>query len=165
MTITAWIVVAVVFVFGIVLGAIATKRRQFHFRRRQLDEARVLFQGMREQLEAKFLQRAALSGKPRGLRWADCEFEHDVAYARDRQTGQLCAWWPSRSNSKPSPAAEWKKWKRSITRNSAPRFFITIPSTNGFPTAGPFSISTPAKRCSAFTIRWSRSGRMTDDER
>ncbi len=91
MTITAWIVVAVVFVFGIVLGAIATKRRQFHFRRRQLDEARVLFQGMREQLEAKFLQRAALSGKPRGLRWADCEFEHDVAYARDRQTGQLCA--------------------------------------------------------------------------
>jgi hypothetical protein len=42
-------------------------------------------------LEAKFLQRAALTGKPRGLRWADCEFENDVTYARDRKTRQLSA--------------------------------------------------------------------------
>jgi hypothetical protein len=46
---------------------------------------------MREQLEAKFLQRAGLTGKPRGLRWADCEFENDVSYARDRQSGRLSA--------------------------------------------------------------------------
>ena len=94
MTMSEWIVVGLVFVAGIVFGVIATKKRHLVTRQRQLDEARLLFHRMREQLEAKFLQRAALSGKPRGLRWADCEFEHDVAYARDRQSGQLCAWWP-----------------------------------------------------------------------
>jgi hypothetical protein len=91
MTMSEWIVVGLVFVAGIVFGVIATKKRHLVTRQRQLDEARLLFHRMREQLEAKFLQRAALSGKPRGLRWADCEFEHDVAYARDRQSGQLCA--------------------------------------------------------------------------
>ena len=44
-----------------------------------------------EQLEAKFLTKAGASGKPRGLRWADCEFENDVTYARDRQSGVLSA--------------------------------------------------------------------------
>jgi hypothetical protein len=52
-------------------------RREFHLRR--------------EQLEAKFLQRAGESGKPRGLRWVDCDFENDVTYARDKRSGQLSA--------------------------------------------------------------------------
>ncbi len=38
-----------------------------------------------------FLPRPAASGKPRGLRWADCEFENEVTYARDRQSGTLSA--------------------------------------------------------------------------
>jgi hypothetical protein len=52
-------------------------RREFHLRR--------------EQLEAKFLKRAGDSGKPRGLRWVDCDFENDVTYARDKRSGQLSA--------------------------------------------------------------------------
>ena len=56
---------------------LARARREFHLRR--------------EQLEAKFLQRAGESGKPRGLRWVDCDFENDVTYARDKRSGQLSA--------------------------------------------------------------------------
>src|SRR5690606_23881377 len=40
---------------------------------------------------AKFFSIASSSGKPRGLRWTDCDFDDDVTYARDRITGQLCA--------------------------------------------------------------------------
>jgi hypothetical protein len=87
-----WIVALILFFFaGILLGVMFAKRKSLLARRNQLAEAQVQFHGMREQLEAKFLQRAGLSGRPRGLRWADCEFESDVTYARDRQTGQLSA--------------------------------------------------------------------------
>jgi hypothetical protein len=56
---------------------LARARREFHLRR--------------EQLEAKFLDCASDSGKPRGLRWVDCDFENDVTYARDKRSGQLSA--------------------------------------------------------------------------
>ena len=42
-------------------------------------------------LEAKFIDRAAASGKPRGLRWSDVSFEDEVFYARDRRTRGLKA--------------------------------------------------------------------------
>src|SRR3954470_794729 len=86
-----WTIAAVAVLAVVVLGVVLAKRKALLTRQHQLAEAQVQFQGMREQLEAKFLQRAGLSGRPRGLRWADCEFESDVAYARDRQTGQLSA--------------------------------------------------------------------------
>ena len=47
------------------------------------------FHRQREQLEAKFIQRAAATGKPRGLRWLDVDFDDDVFYARDRRNGRL----------------------------------------------------------------------------
>jgi hypothetical protein len=62
--------------------------------RRQADKlARACrdFHRQREQLEAKFIQRAAASGKPRGLRWVDVDFDDDVFYARDRRSGRLKA--------------------------------------------------------------------------
>ena len=49
------------------------------------------FHRQREQLEAKFIERAALSGKPRGLRWTDVTFDDDVVYARDRRSRRLKA--------------------------------------------------------------------------
>jgi hypothetical protein len=49
------------------------------------------FLQQREHLEAAFFAAAAASGKPRGLRWKDCEWESDVAFARERQTGRLAA--------------------------------------------------------------------------
>ena len=49
------------------------------------------FHRQREQLEAKFIEKASATGKPRGLRWTDVEFDDDVVYARDRHTGSLKA--------------------------------------------------------------------------
>jgi len=43
------------------------------------------FHRQRERLEAKFIEKAAASGKPRGLRWSDVDFADDVTYARDRK--------------------------------------------------------------------------------
>ena len=57
----------------------------------QFQTARKEFHQQREWLEAKFFEIAGLSGKPRGLRWVDCDFENDVTYARDRRSGELCA--------------------------------------------------------------------------
>jgi len=49
------------------------------------------FLQQREHLEAAFLTAAAASGKPRGLRWKSCEWESEVAFARERETGRLAA--------------------------------------------------------------------------
>jgi hypothetical protein len=57
----------------------------------QTERARELFALQRERLEAKFLDMAAASGKPRGLRWKDCDWASEVRFARDRTTGQLAA--------------------------------------------------------------------------
>ena len=57
----------------------------------QVERARELFKLQRERLEAKFLQAAAATGKPRGLRWKDCQWEREVEFVRERQTGQIAA--------------------------------------------------------------------------
>jgi hypothetical protein len=49
------------------------------------------FHRQRELLEAKFIERASATGKPRGLRWSDVDFDDDVLYARDRRTRRLKA--------------------------------------------------------------------------
>ena len=57
----------------------------------QVERARELFSLQRERLEAKFVTAASATGKPRGLRWKDCNFDNAVELARDRQSGQLVA--------------------------------------------------------------------------
>ncbi len=86
-----WIAGGLVLALGAALVIVLARRRTDANRRSQLIEAQHQFRRSREQLEAKFLDRAAATGRPRGLRWADCEFENDVTYARDRQTGVLSA--------------------------------------------------------------------------
>src|SRR5208282_1957171 len=49
------------------------------------------FLQQREHQEAAFFAAAATSGKPRGLRWKNCEWESEVAFARERTTGRLAA--------------------------------------------------------------------------
>lgn len=58
---------------------------------RQLERAKREFHLQREQCEARFFYLSANSGKPRGLRWTDCEFANDVVYVRDRSSRQLSA--------------------------------------------------------------------------
>jgi hypothetical protein len=85
-----WILGAVAVVGGIVAAAVwrpvQTARRE-----KTLSRARREFHRQREQLEARFVTRAAACGKPRGLRWSDCNFEDDVTYARDRRSKRLSA--------------------------------------------------------------------------
>jgi hypothetical protein len=85
------ILIGLALVAGAAIAVPLIRRQMADRRLRQFIDAKQHFHRMREQLEAKFLQRAGLTGKPRGLRWADCEFEDDVTYARDRQTGRLSA--------------------------------------------------------------------------
>ena len=60
-------------------------------RRLANDDARRAFHVQRERLECVFFQTAARSGKPRGLRWTDCDFENAVTYACERRSGKLSA--------------------------------------------------------------------------
>jgi hypothetical protein len=55
------------------------------------ERARELFHLQRERLEAKFMDIAGKSGKPRGLRWLDADWEDSVRFVRDRQSGDLAA--------------------------------------------------------------------------
>lgn len=60
-------------------------------RESQLVTARRDFHRHREWLEAKFLGKAASRLRPEAPRWLDCDFDNDVAYVRNRVTGELAA--------------------------------------------------------------------------
>jgi hypothetical protein len=59
--------------------------------KKALSLARSRFLQAREHLEADFFTAASRSGKPRGLRWKNCEWDSDVVFARDRHNRQLIA--------------------------------------------------------------------------
>ncbi len=61
------------------------------WRRRELKHALQLFRLRREMLEARFFDVARGLGKPRGLRWVECDWQNGVTFARDKQTGLLTA--------------------------------------------------------------------------
>ena len=74
-----------------VATAIALKPMRLARQAEWLARAQRDFHRQREPLEAKFIEKAAARGKPRGLRWADVDFDDEVVYARDRRTRQLKA--------------------------------------------------------------------------
>jgi hypothetical protein len=55
------------------------------------ERARDVFVRQRPELERAFLEAAAVSGKPRGLRWKSLEWEPGAVFARERATGRLAA--------------------------------------------------------------------------
>jgi len=85
-----WIVLAVIAlaIVAVILGWRPLRRFGKHI---HVERAREAFRLQRERLEAKFLQAAQASGKPRGLRWSDCEFDSDALFVRDKKTGELAA--------------------------------------------------------------------------
>ena len=58
---------------------------------RDAQKAIILFHKRREMLEARFFEMARSLGKPRGLRWLDCDWFDEVTFARDRSSGLLTA--------------------------------------------------------------------------
>jgi len=61
------------------------------WQRRDARRAIQLFHQRREMLEAKFFDLAQSIGKPRGLKWIECEWFDDVTFGRDKTTGLLTA--------------------------------------------------------------------------
>lgn len=60
-------------------------------RRQKIRRAIRDFRTVREMLEAKFFDLAAQSGKPKGLRWLECDWQDAVTFGRDTKTGLLTA--------------------------------------------------------------------------
>ncbi len=75
----------------IVALALSWRRLRFFGREVQAERAQELFALQRERLELQFQHAAAASGKPRGLRWKNCDWDGPVAFTRERRTGQLAA--------------------------------------------------------------------------
>jgi hypothetical protein len=84
-----WLILAILVV--ILALALSWRYLRFFGREVQAERAQELFALQRERLELKFQHAAAASGKPRGLRWKNCDWDGPVAFARERRTGQLAA--------------------------------------------------------------------------
>lgn len=67
-------------------GSWIAARRQF-----ETERAMQQFRMQRELLEAKFYDLARVSGKPRGLKWLDGDWQSEVTFARACDTGLLTA--------------------------------------------------------------------------
>jgi len=81
---------AVVVLVGVMVVAI-WKPVCERLKAREVKRAVGLFRLQREQIEAKFFDLARVQGKPRGLRWIDCEWQNPVTFARDTHSGLLTA--------------------------------------------------------------------------
>lgn len=77
---------AIGLLLALMIGPLRAMRREVRFARAQGE-----FRRQRERLEMQFFKAASTTGRPRGLRWSDCDFDNAVSYARDRRTGELCA--------------------------------------------------------------------------
>jgi hypothetical protein len=86
-----WIHTLAAAVAVLVLLPLAAKRLAPRLRAREVRRAIEQFRLDREQLEARFFDLARVRGKPRGLRWLDCDWQSDVTFARDVRTGLLTA--------------------------------------------------------------------------
>lgn len=61
------------------------------WQRQEIRRAVRLFRLQREILEARFFDLASAQGKPRGLKWLECDWQKAVTFARDRKSGLLTA--------------------------------------------------------------------------
>ena len=85
---TLLITFAILALVALVLGMKPLRRR---LERLEFARAQQHFKLQREQLEARFFDLAQTVGKPRGLRWLECDWQDDVAFARDAESGLLTA--------------------------------------------------------------------------
>lgn len=84
-----WIPIAAIGLTAVL--AYLWRPRRTAVRAARLSEAKRRFHIQRERLEAKFVQLASAHTAPDAPRWSDCNFADDVAYVRDRMTGELSA--------------------------------------------------------------------------
>jgi hypothetical protein len=80
-----------ILVTAAVLFAVFHRRILKIFRDREARTALAQFRYQREYLEARFFDLASRRGKPRNLRWKDCQWQSEVTFARDAESGLLTA--------------------------------------------------------------------------
>jgi len=83
-----WLVLLGLSLLGFLFAAIPLAAM---WQRREARRAIQLFHQRREMLEAKFFDMAQSLGKPRGLKWIDCEWFDNVTFGRDKTSGLLTA--------------------------------------------------------------------------
>jgi hypothetical protein len=83
--------IAAAIVVGLALSFAIGRPIAASFRKRRAARALKQFRLQREQLEARFFHQAGSLGKPRGLRWLECDWQNNVTFGRDVQTGMLTA--------------------------------------------------------------------------
>lgn len=77
---------------GIILVAQFVWRRLRKLQQQaQRQLATLEFKELRPQLQEKFLAAASATGKPRGLRWKQCDLDTNEVFAIDRANGELHA--------------------------------------------------------------------------
>lgn len=86
-----WLWAVVISVILFVLAAVVSIPLAARWKKYEARRAMIDFQKRRENLEAKFFDMAQTIGKPRGLRWLDCEWFDNVTFARDKNSGLLTA--------------------------------------------------------------------------
>jgi type II secretory pathway pseudopilin PulG len=85
------VLIALLAVVGLVLVVLLWRWLRVFGAAVNKERAQEMFKLQRERLEVQFMQAAAASGKPRGLRWKDCEWEGPALFVRDRKTGHIAA--------------------------------------------------------------------------
>ena len=84
-----WLVgIGAVVLAGVAFTAIPLAKR---WQQHEAAHAVKQFRQQRERLEARFFDLAQSLGKPRGLKWLDCEWIDTVTFARERQSKLLTA--------------------------------------------------------------------------
>ena len=86
-----WWAIGLLAALAMLAGFLAWWPVRTALRNSRLADARREFHHQRERLEAKFMQLAIANTKPAAPRWIDCDFDDDVAYVRNRSTGELAA--------------------------------------------------------------------------
>jgi hypothetical protein len=86
-----FLVIAGVLIATVVALLVAGRPLLTWLRKKEARQAYEQFRVQREQLEAKFFDLASRLGKPRDLRWLDCDWQSGVTFGRDVQTGMLTA--------------------------------------------------------------------------
>jgi hypothetical protein len=76
-------------IFIAALGAAVPLARRY--RKQEMQRGIREFKLRREMLEARFFDLAKTQGKPRDLRWVECDWLDAVSFARDKQSGLLTA--------------------------------------------------------------------------
>jgi len=77
---------------GIALLCFAfANQMQSRLRRIEQEQAIQQFRMQRELLEARFFDMASRIGKPRDLLWCECDWQDEVRFAEDKQSGLVTA--------------------------------------------------------------------------